>query len=218
MYQGEYMKKQKIQSNILFVLGIVLAVLAVCVAFAAKDTAPRIVQSPTAALKRVESMMDAIRAGDYDRASEVMYGCPSMGEVPTGDNLAVELIWTEFLNSIEYNISGDCYVSDTSVVVDVSVKTLNVPQVISGMEEYAEKYLSRRIAAADDLADIYDSEDNIHQEVMNKILWDAALQSLENNREYQEQTIAVNLVFEKGEWWILPDEALQSILSGSFNR
>ena len=210
------MNNKKTISNILFILGLTISVFAACVAFLANDNSPQMIQKPTAALKQVGIMMDAIRAGDYDAASVVMYGSPSLGEVPTGDNLAVELIWTEFLRSIEYEISGDCYVSDSGVVVDVSIKTLNVPLVISSMENYADQLLNRQIAAAKDMSDIYDSEDNIHQDVMNKILWEAALQSLENNREYQEQTIGLNLVFEQGQWWIVPDESLQRILSGSF--
>ena len=136
--------------------------------------------------------------------------------MPEDGNLAVELIWSEFLGSMEFTVSRECYVTDSGVAMDVSVQTLDVPAVIASMEGYAAELLGRRVASAGDLSEIYDSDNNIRQEIKEQILRDATVQALTNNLAYQEHQLTLNLVFEEGKWWVVPDRALQNVLSGSF--
>jgi len=210
------MRKKTILSNILLVLGILAALFSGLLAFRGKDAAPGMVKYPADAAAQAEKMMDAICRGDYTAASAAMYGNPGMGTVPENTNLAIELIWTAYLGSMDYEFAGDCYVTDSGVAVDVVVRTLDVPAVIAGMEGYAQELLSRRVAAARDMSDIYDEDNNFRQEILDIVLRDAAVQSLEANQTPKEQTITLNLVYEKGQWWVMPDGALQNILSGSF--
>lgn len=210
------MKSRKILSNILIIAGVVLGLASACLALTAKDSSPAIVLHPLGARKCAEKMMIALSGGDYKTASSLMYGSPDLGKVPEDGNLAVELIWSEFLGSMEFTASGECYVTDSGVAMDVSVQTLDVPAVIASMEGYARELLGSRIASAGDLSDIYDSDNNIRQEIKEQILRDATVQSLTNNLAYQEHQLTLNLVFENGNWWVVPDAALQKVLSGSF--
>lgn len=203
-------------SNVLLILGMVLAIIAVMLAFTAKDNEPRLMQNPTDALKRADEMMTKICAGDYPGASGLMYGQPSLGAAPEGGSLAVELLWTAYLDSLEYDISEKCYVVETGVAVDVTVRMLDIPAVIRSMEWFAQDLLGKRVAAAEDMSEIYDEDNNFRQEVMDKILRDAAVQALADNPAHKEQVITLHLIHDQGKWWVMPDAGLQNILSGAF--
>lgn len=210
------MKNQNRLSNILLALGTVLAAAAVCIALLAKNDAPKMLQHPADAMRCAKEMMSSLEKGDYTGASERMYGRPSLGTAPEGGNLAVELLWTAFLDSMEYEMAEKCYVTDTGVAVDVTVQMLDVPAVITSMEDYAKELLGKRVAAAKNMTEIYDSENNFRQEIMDKVLRDATMQALSENAVYCQENITLNLVYEKGQWWVVPDTQLQSILSGAF--
>lgn len=210
------MKNRKILSNILCCLGIIVGIISACIALMAKDSSPAMLLQPADAKRCAEKMMTAIHEGDYKMASSMMYGKPNLGSVPEDGNLAVELIWSEFLNSMEFTIHGDCYVEDSGVSVDVSLRTLDVPTVIESMEGHARELLSRRVASAKDLSEIYDADNNFRQEIMDQILRDASLRALTNDLAYKEHDLTLNMVFENGQWWVVPDTALLNVLSGSF--
>lgn len=210
------MKNKKRLSNILLAVGTTVAVIAVCIALLAKNDAPQMLQYPTGAMRCAKEMLTKLEKGDYTGASEKMYGHPSLGAAPEGGNLAVELLWTAFLDSLEYEMTEKCYVTDTGVAVDVTVRMLDVPAVIASMEDYAKELLGNRVAAAKDMTEVYDSENNFRQEIMDKVLRDATMQVLSENAVYSQQNITLNLVYEKGQWWVVPDPQLQSILSGAF--
>lgn len=200
----------------LLALGLSVMLLSAIVAFAARNNSPQMLVNPNGANKAAQSMLSAVCSGDYSAASSFMYGRPSLGSRPEDGSLAVELLWTAFLDSLEYEISEDCYVRETGVSLDVKLRSLDIAAVIQGMEIHAKEQLGRRVAAADDVTELYDSDNNFHQEIIDQILRDATMQSLAENKTYLEHTITLDLVFEQGRWWVLPNETLQSVLSGSF--
>lgn len=209
------MNFKKFLSNILFVAGLCLMLISIGIAFAAKNNDPQILMNPSGARKTAEKMLTAICSGDYTTASSFMYGNPSLGAEPENASLAVELIWTAFLEGAEYEISGDCYVSESGVSVDITLRTLDVAAVIDGVERNAKELLNWRVAAARDVSELYDDDNNFHQEIIDQVLRDATLLSL-TDKTYQDHAITLDLVFEQGEWWVLPNDTLQHVLSGSF--
>ena len=46
------------------------------------------------------------------------------------------------------------------------------------------------------------------------MLRDVTLDALEEDAKSKEQTLTVNLVYKKGQWWVVPDQALLSAISG----
>lgn len=210
------MKHHKRLSNLLLALGTILAAVAVCIALSAKNDAPKMLQYPADAMTCAQEMVSRLEKGDYAGASQKMYGRPALGAAPDSANVAVELLWTEFLGSMDFAISDKCYVTDTGVAVDATVRMLDVPAVISSMEHYARELLGRRVAAAKDMSEIYDSDNNFRQDIMDKVLRDATMQALSENTLVCQENITLNLIYEKGQWWVVPDAQLQSILSGGF--
>lgn len=97
------------------------------------------------------------------------------------------------------------------------IRYLDVPSTIEGLGIYAQALLSQRIAAAEDSTEIYDENNNFREELVTEILRDATVQVLEDNKKYQEQTIPLYMVFDEGEWWVMPDADLLNVLSGSIS-
>lgn len=211
------MKKRHIIANLLTALGIVLAMGTVGIVALAVNAAPVILMRPDDAVDRARDMMHAACSGDYETASGMMYGTPNLGTRPADSSPAVDLIWEAFLESLDYTFPGECYATDSGVAVDVNIRYLDVPSVVEGLDSHAQALLSQRIATAEDSTEIYDENNNFRQELVTEILRDATLQVLEENKEYQEQTIPLYLVFDQGEWWVMPDADLLNVLSGSIS-
>lgn len=211
------MKIRRILSDLLTVLGFAAAIGIIWIAVLAIHTAPVMLQCPDAAADRARDMMFAVCCGDYESASGMMYGCPNLGARPEDSSPAVELIWNAFLESLECDFPGYCYATDAGLAIDVNIRSLDVSRVIEGLDSRAQILLNQRIAAAEDSTEIYDVENNFRQELITEILRDATLQALEENKQYREQTISLHLIYERGEWWIMPDADLLNALSGSIS-
>lgn len=211
------MKKRHMIAGLLTALGIVLIIGTIWMVTFAIETKPVMLIRPVAAVDRARDMMTAVCSGDYETASRMMYGTPNLGAHPVDSSPAVDLIWEVFLDSLDYTVLGDCYATDSGVAVDISIRYLDVPSTIEGLGIYAQALLSQRIAAAEDSTEIYDENNNFREELVTEILRDATVQVLEDNKKYQEQTIPLYMVFDEGEWWVMPDADLLNVLSGSIS-
>lgn len=211
------MKKRRIIAGLLTALGMALIIGTVWIVTLAIQAKPVMLIRPVAAVDRARDMMTAVCSGDYETASSMMYGTPNLGTCPEDSSPAVDVIWEAFLESLDYTVLGDCYATDSGVAVDVSIRYLDVPGAIEGLDIYAQALLGQRIAAAEDSMEIYDESNNFRQELVTEILQDAASQVLEENKKYQEQTIPLYMVFDQGEWWVVPGADLLNVLSGSIS-
>lgn len=209
------MKTRRIISGLLAGLGLALALGTVWTVVLASSSTPVILQYPDDAYDRAEAMMTAVCSGDYEKASSMIYGNPDLGDCPEDSSPAVELLWAAFLESLTFDFPGKCYVDDSGLAIDVHFKSLDVTGVLEGLDDRAEALLNQRIEAAQDSTEIYGEDNDFRQELLDEILRDAVAQALEENRCYQEQTIVLRLVFERGEWWIVPDSELVNALSGA---
>lgn len=204
-------------SVLLTALGTALAVGTLGLVIWAVSASPVMLRPPETAACRAEALMDAVCSGDYQGASDLLYGGPSLGARPEDSSPAVDLLWEAFLESLDYTFLGDCCVADSGVAIDVLVRSLDVTAVVDGLDSRAQALLNERVLAAEDSAEIYDDDNNFRQELVAEILQGAVRQALEENRRIREQTISLHLVFDQGEWWVLPDAGLVNVLSGSFS-
>lgn len=204
-------------ASLLTVFAIVLVIGTIGIVILAIHASPIMLTRPLAAVDRARGMLTAACNGDYETASGMMYGNPNLGTPPEDSSPAVDLLWDAFLESLEYALSEDCYASDSGVAMDVTIRYLDISGVMNGLDSRAQTLLNQRIAMAEDSAEIYDEENNFRQEIITEVLRDATSQALEENRQYREQTIPLHLVFDQGEWWVMPDADLLNVLAGSIS-
>lgn len=211
------MKTRRVLSGLLSVLGLALAIGTIWIVIGAVDAAPAMLMRPESAVDRAQALLDAVCDGDYETASEMLYGTPSLGTRPENSSPAVDLIWDAFLDSLEYTLLGDCYATDSGVAMDVRVRSLDISGVVDGLDSRAQALLNQRIAAAEDSTDIYDENNDFRQELITEVLQEAVRQALTENKTYQEQTISLQLVYEQGQWWVMPETTLLNVLAGSIS-
>lgn len=209
---------RRIAAVFLMVLGILLLLSSLWIIKQAVSSHPVILRSPDAAVERADEMMSAVCEGDYDGVSALLYGSPNLGARPESSSPAADLLWEAFLDSLEYDFSGDCYVDDSGVAVDATIRYLDIPGVLEGLDSLVQGLLNQRISMAEDTTEIYDEKNDYRQEMLTEILCDATAQALEGNCVYLEQTIQLHLVYKHGQWWVVPEDALLNVLSGGFTR
>lgn len=204
----------RILSALFGVFGIAIAAAAVYVSFYSIHAAPVLVKQPDAAEIQVVRMLDSVCDGDFDAAGNMMQGTPNLGvDRPASDEVGV-LIWDAFLESLSYEVAGDCYATDSGVAQDIRFTCLDVQSVTATLRERSQNLLEQRVAEAEDISEVYDENNNYREDVVMDVLYDAAQAALEEDAQTQTVEVTVNLVYDQGQWWIVPDDALLKAISG----
>lgn len=178
---------------------------------------PVILKTPVRAEELAEAFLSAVCAGDYEKASERLYGTPDLGKPLKDGSMAVSLMWESFLDSFTYDPLGECYPAGSGVAIDATIRFLDIPDAMGRLETCARELLEKRTLAAETSQEIYDENNEYRQEVISQVLQDAVARTLEKNAQRRERTVSLRLVYEGEQWWILPEAELLRVLAGDFS-
>ena len=159
------MKMSKFFSGVFGVLGVLLMTGTVMLCLMARNAQPRMLESPEAASAQAQRMMDALCAGDYDTAGSCMYGQPDLGAGEPEDEVS-RLLWDAFTDSLSYEFTGVCSVTDAGLTRKAAVTALDVTKVTQSVPQRARALLEQQAEAAASPAEIYD-EHNETSELFN---------------------------------------------------
>ena len=201
------MKGSKILSAVFGVLGILLMVATAAVSIASRNAQPRMLESPEAASAQAQRMMDALCAGDYEAAQSCIYGQPDLGAGEPEDAVS-KLLWDAFTDSLSYEFTGLCQVTDTGFARDATVTCLDVSCVTAAVTQRA------KAAAAEDKTEIYNEDNSYRNELVDQALNDAVTQALSEDAQTVTRDVTLGLIYQDGAWWVVPDQALLQIISG----
>ena len=207
------MKMSKLFSGVFGVLGVLLMTGTVMLCLMARNAQPRMLESPEAASAQAQRMMDALCAGDYDTAGSCMYGQPDLGAGEPEDEVS-RLLWDAFTDSLSYEFTGVCSVTDAGLTRKAAVTALDVTKVTQSVPQRARALLEQQAEAAASPAEIYDEHNAYREELVNQALLDAAKQALDESAETVTRDVSLNLIYRDGAWWVVPDQALLQIISG----
>ena len=202
------MKKITAISLIFAILGMAILAGSLLFCLTSLDRNAIMVATPKAAEVCSENLMSAIQAGDFTTATDYLYGQVNLGaDRDPGDDLGT-LIWDAFQDSITYEFVGDCYATTTGVARDLWITTLDPTSL--------NRNLSQRVT---DLAEgseegIYDQEGNLREDLFHQILLTALEESLDQDASTISHKIQLNLVYQNGQWLVVPDAALLQAISG----
>ena len=208
------MKVSKIIAALFGVAGVCAAALCVHLAFENKSASPVLVEQPESAREQVETMMEAVSRNDYVAASAVIQGNPVFGADRAPADAVSGLIWDAFVESVSYELVGELYATDSGVAQNIVVTTLDMGSVTENLKERSEKLLEQRVADAEDPDEVYDENNDYREDFVMQVLYDAAVQALEEDARTVEHEVTINMIYENGAWWIVPDSALLSAVSG----
>ena len=128
------MKMSKFFSGVFGVLGVLLMTGTVMLCLMSRNAQPRMLESPEAASAQAQRMMDALCAGDYDTAGSCMYGQPDLGAGEPEDEVS-RLLWDAFTDSLSYEFTGVCSVTDAGLTRKATVTALDVAKVIQSLPQ-----------------------------------------------------------------------------------
>lgn len=201
-------------SAALLLAGIAAGAMAVHISMRYPGEKPTLVSKPEAAIQQITDMMDAVCAGDYDKASTYLLGTPSLGVAEPVENPLGILLWAAFLESTDYSLVGDCYTTDVGLAQNISFTYLESASVTVNLRERAQELLNQRVEEAEDVSEIYDENNEYSESVVMEVLQEAVQAALLEDSKMVTVSLTLNLKYQNGAWWVVVDNALLDVLSG----
>jgi hypothetical protein len=208
------MKYSRFFSGLFLSIALILMVAAFFMSMALPGTKPTLVSSAQEAQDRVVAAMDAICQGDFSAAEPYLLGQPSLGADRKPEELAGQLIWADFLKSLSYQLSGECYATDTGVAQDISLTYLDISSVTANLAQRGEQQLTQLQQEADHTSQIYDENGEYRQDVVERVLRTSVLEALKEDAKTITAAFTLQLVNRNGQWYIVPNSDFISALSG----
>ena len=152
-------------SFLLAAIGLGAAAAAIYLSMNFVDAKPILLTPPDVARSKVIMLMNAVAEGNYEEASQTIYGTPSLGvDRAAGDEVGV-MIWDAFEGSVTYELRGDCYTTDQGLAQDLSVTCMDVTSVTENLKERSQSLLEKRVAEAEDVSEIYDENNDYREDL-----------------------------------------------------
>lgn len=208
------MKIARFFAVIFAVIGCLLLVGSMGLCLLSRDAQVRILEIPQGAVECSDAFADALDSGDLAAAAQLMYGQPDLGVGDVPENPESALVWEAFRSSISFAYSGECTVEQSGLVRTGSITTLDVTTVMEKLPERTQTLIDQKIAAAADLTELYDEENNFREDLTARILREALQQTLSQDSQSVTREVTVRLVNRDGGWWIVPHQNLLQILTG----
>lgn len=194
--------------------GLTAAGLAVYAAAHYHDALPILLSAPDSATRQLTGMLEEICDGRYGDAAKRMLGCPELGADKAPADPLGALLWDAFAGSMDYRLEGECYTTGAGLAQDVTVTYLDISSVTADLRRRAQEELTRRVAEAEDVSQIYDESNNYREDFVMDVLLCAAEAALQEDARSVSVTLTVNLKYENGQWWVVADKALLDAISG----
>lgn len=194
-------------------LAVVLAVSALLICLTQRNAAPKLFGKAEGAENCARAMMDCISRGDYAGASAYLYGTPSLGIGDQRETPAAECVWDAFVSSMECRSRGSCYATDAGVAMDFTVSGLDIPSLTQELKQRSAAVLEARVEAAENMSQVYDSNQQYREDFIQSVLEETAREAVAAVSPV-ENAVTVQLVYEGNQWWVVPDSALMTAISG----
>lgn len=208
------MRKTNFLSGLFGLLGICAVLAGLILAFGNIDAKPVLLTQPEAARSQITDTMDALCGGDYEAAGSRMYGTPDLGMDREAAEPVGRLIWDAFVESLSYELTGECYTTDTGLAQDMVIRGMDIGSVTATLQVRSQALLEQRVAEAKNPAELYDDNNEYREDLVMEVLYEATRQALEQDACQTEWNVTVNLIYENGQWWIMPEDALLEAISG----
>lgn len=208
------MKRRSVISAGFGLLSVLLAAAAVFLTITCRDARPVLLYVPETVSQRVEEMMDAICCGDFSSARKVMYGNPDLGVDREPEDAVNRAFWNAFVSSLDYELVGEPYATQSGIAQDVKIISLELSTATEKLGQRAQALLQQGMEQAEDASEIYDGANGYKESFVESVLQQAAQQALEEDVRYSYNVVTLQLVCSGDQWWVMPDKALLSAISG----
>jgi hypothetical protein len=208
------MKFARFFSVIFAVIGAVLLIGCLGFFLLNRNADVRIRELPEEAVQVSDAFVQALNDGDLETAAQLMYGQPDLGIGQVSGNPESALVWDAFCDQIAVELAREWSVEQSALVKNGSITTLDVAGILEQLPERTQMLMNQRIAAAEELSELYDENNQFREELVTQILQEALDQSLRQDLQTITRDITLKLVNRDCSWWIVPDQALMHALAG----
>lgn len=208
------MKRSSGISALFGVVGICAAAAGIFLSLTCKTASPILVEQPQAARMQAAALLDAVCEEDMAKAGSLMYGTPSLGADRDPADAVGGLLWDAFIDSMAYEIQGECYATDSGVALDVTITALDLNSVTATLKDRSQAKLEARVAEAENAEDVYDENGDYREDFVMQVLYDSAQDALAQDARMVSRDVTLSLVFDDGQWWIMPESSLLEAISG----
>lgn len=212
------MRKHRVMSRLAVLLASLGAAACTAAVIAAvsfcRGTVPVLLAAPEEATRCAEQLMTAICDGDFAEAETLLYGQPDLGADRIPEDPVEQMIWKAYLNSLDYELVGELYPSDTGLVQDVKFISLELDSVTANLDKRAQEGLNEAIAAAEEVSQLYDEDNEYRKDLVQEILQEATRAALEEDVRYTYQILPLQLICSHGQWYAVADKTWMNAVSG----
>lgn len=195
-------------------LAALLASAAVWLTVTFRGELPFLLSAPEEAGLRVDQTMDALCAGDYAAAENLLYGAPDLGVDVLPEDTVNRMLWEAYRNGLDYKMVGELYATEQGLAQDVKIIHMELPAVTENLGQRAKRLLQQRVEAAQKASEIYDSDHGYRDAVVAEVLEEAVRQALEEDVCYTYEVVSLQLVCREGQWWVVPEKTLLNTVFG----
>lgn len=208
------MKIAKFFSGIFGALGMILLVGSIILCLFSLNAPVRVNEMPKAAEACAEAFGQAINEKNYAAAQSCIYGSPELGLTGEPEEELSRLVWDVVRMNLEFSWQGECYMQEAAFCRDASVAYLDVSAMMENLQTRAHSLLTQRVEAATDMDELYDETGEFRKDLVDQVLKAAVTQCIMEDARRVTSDVTVQLVNRDGQWWIIPDTALLTALSG----
>ena len=208
------MKIAKFFAGIFGALGTVLLVGSIGLCLFSLNAPVRMEEIPEGAAACSETFAQAVSGKDFAEMQACIYGQPELGLSGEPADELSRLVWDVVQLNLEFSWNGECYMEDTVFCRDASVSYLDVSGMMANLQGRAHTLLTQRVEAATDMDELYDETGEFRQDLVDQVLKAAMTQCIMEDARRVTADVTVQLVNRDGRWWIIPDGALVTALSG----
>lgn len=209
---------KKITGYFFILLGLCAAALTAWVALSNMNAEPVLLRQSEAAGIRVNKMMNAFCAGDYQAAQSVLHGQTQLGVDRTPEDPVSALVWDTFCQSLSYELVGERYATDSGLAQDMVITAVDMKAITDYIEANTrirlDEKVNARLESQQGLDEIYDENDEYRDEFVMGVVLETAKEAVATQTATVRTELTLHLVWENDQWWVVPSDQLLGAVSG----
>lgn len=208
------MKIAKFFAGIFGAVGTLLLVGSIGLCLFSLHAPVRVAELPEGAAVCSETFSQAISRKDFSAAQGCIYGQPELGLTEQPEDQLAAMVWELLQLNLDLSWQGECYLKDGVLCRDAAVRYFDAESVTQNLQIRAHALLTQRVEEATDMEQLYDENGEFRKELVDQVLKAALTQACLEDVQAVTADVTVQLVNRDGQWWLIPDSALLTALSG----
>lgn len=211
------MKGNRIFAVISLVIGLLLGSFTFCMAQAAPEIGPEILELDPEAGETARAFLNAAAGENLALAGEKLLGKPQLTVPEQDDQDPAWLLWNYYYANLTARAEGEVYAAQ-GLRQDAVFTVPDLNRVTERMGVLAPEILTEFVESAEDVSQVYDETGGYRQELTDRVLLEAARRAMAEPAAVKELRLSLGLSYEDGQWYVRPDQALLDILAGALEK